>query len=458
LIDLLLRQNKNAEAMAEVESAIVDFGVDKGILAAALKIREHLGPMRLPPEPKSGGSVSLCVITKNEEHRLARCLASAKPFADEIIVVDTGSIDATKDLAKAMGARVYDFEWEDDFSKARNFSLSKASGDWVLVLDADEAISPQDRGRFPALTKSVPTPAVAYCIRTRNYTFHANTLAWHPNDGSYPDEEQGVGWFPSEKVRLFPNHAGIRFSHPVHELVEPSLRELKIPIQACDIPVHHYGNLKEEKTLGKIRGYRAIGEKKLSHAPEEPAALRELAIQSSHLDRHAEAIDLWRRYLEKVPHSAEAYLNLGSACWQLGRYVEAREHAKTAQRLDGSLKEAAFNRALAELLLGKAGTALNILERLLRRTPGYLPARFILAAAYACSGKARKAGVVLQAIESTPLGAHLAESFHDLAKRLRDGAQTACCEKLIAAAMATGHADARFAAMLESIRQARTAA
>jgi len=89
LIDLLLRQTKYADAMEAVEAAIVEFGVDQGILGAALKIRENLGPMNIPLTPKPGGSVTLCTIVKNEKNYLARCLKSAKPIVDEIIVVDT---------------------------------------------------------------------------------------------------------------------------------------------------------------------------------------------------------------------------------------------------------------------------------------------------------------------------------------------------------------------------------
>jgi tetratricopeptide (TPR) repeat protein len=238
----------------------------------------------------------------------------------------------------------------------------------------------------------------------------------------------------------------------VHELVEPCLKELKIPVRSCTVPVHHYGKLKEEKTLEKTRGYRALGEKKLGGIPMDPAALRELAIQSSHLNRHTEAIELWLKYLELEPRSAEAHLNLGSACWQLGRYTEARKHAQCAQRRRPSMKEASFNRALAELLLGKAAAASKILERLLKKDPGYLPAGFTLAAAYACSGKTRKALAALQPVRSTALGAHLAESFYELAKRFQDASLEDYCEKLLRMAMTADYKDARFEDLLGSGR------
>jgi tetratricopeptide (TPR) repeat protein len=93
----------------------------------------------MPTEPK----ISLCMIVRDEEASLARCLASAKPFVDEICIVDTGSVDGTLEIARSFGARVASVPWNDSFAEARNHSLEMASGDWVLVLDGDEALAPE---------------------------------------------------------------------------------------------------------------------------------------------------------------------------------------------------------------------------------------------------------------------------------------------------------------------------
>ncbi|OAA83186.1 glycosyltransferase [Clostridium ljungdahlii] len=85
--------------------------------------------------------LSLCMIVKNEEESLRNCLAKAASFVDEIIVVDTGSKDNTQSIALEFTDKVYNFKWCNDFSKARNFSISRASNDWILVLDADEFIT-----------------------------------------------------------------------------------------------------------------------------------------------------------------------------------------------------------------------------------------------------------------------------------------------------------------------------
>ena len=96
-------------------------------------------------------TISLCMIVKNEEDVLARCLQSVQGLVDEIVIVDTGSNDRTKEIAAQFTDKIFDFTWIDDFAAARNFSFSKASGDYLLWLDADDVILKEDRERFLAL-------------------------------------------------------------------------------------------------------------------------------------------------------------------------------------------------------------------------------------------------------------------------------------------------------------------
>ena len=89
------------------------------------------------PTTAQNPTLSLCMIVRDAERSLAPALASARPFVDEIVVVDTGSRDGTRDVAREFSARLFEFAWCDDFSAARNHSLEQATGDWILWLDAD---------------------------------------------------------------------------------------------------------------------------------------------------------------------------------------------------------------------------------------------------------------------------------------------------------------------------------
>lgn len=96
-------------------------------------------------------TISLCMIVKNEERVLARCLNSLAGLMDEIIIVDTGSTDATRQIAARYTDRIYDFEWIDDFSAARNFAFSKATREYIYTADADEVLSEENRELFRQL-------------------------------------------------------------------------------------------------------------------------------------------------------------------------------------------------------------------------------------------------------------------------------------------------------------------
>jgi glycosyltransferase involved in cell wall biosynthesis len=100
-------------------------------------------------------TISLCMIVKNEEDTLRRCIQSVKGIADEVIIVDTGSTDKTREIACELTEHVYDFEWIDDFSAARNFAYSKATKEYILILDADDVVLKEDRKKFKKLKRDL---------------------------------------------------------------------------------------------------------------------------------------------------------------------------------------------------------------------------------------------------------------------------------------------------------------
>ena len=375
--------------------------------------------------------ISLCMITRDEEQFLARCLSSARGMVDEIIVVDTGSVDRTIKIAALFGARTYDFEWTEDYSAARNFSVSKASGDWIFSLDADEIISEQDHIRLRRLTEAAAGGCTAYSIVSRNYTNDPNQMGWVANDGRYRGEEAGCGWIPTKKVRLFPNHSRIRYEYSVHEMVEPSLHREGFEIQICNIPIHHYGHLSEVNNYQKMQTYYRMGKDKLFQMGDNPVALRELAIQAGILGKTAEAIDLWERLIALKPNMAEAFVHLGTAYFQLKKYQAALKATKKALELAPDLKEANYNYALCEFVVGDIRNSIACLENLLIQSPEFLPAEFVLAAAHICSGRRQKGLNRLNGINRTKMGISLVATCKDLALRLMDENRTDWAKSLV---------------------------
>ncbi|ABO49938.1 glycosyl transferase, family 2 [Desulforamulus reducens MI-1] len=175
-----------------------------------------------------GNRISLCMIVKNEEGNIRRCLASVTGVVNEIIVVDTGSTDNTCKIAREMGARIYSFEWNNNFSDARNFSLAKATGDWILFLDADEELAGESR---EVLVKYVADEQVeGYFIKIINYL----------------GKEGWTETCPDLVFRLFKNRSQYRFRGAIHEQIADVILEKNKQATyriAEDIIIIHYGYL-----------------------------------------------------------------------------------------------------------------------------------------------------------------------------------------------------------------------
>ncbi len=149
-------------------------------------------------------TVSLCMIVKNEEDVLARCLDSVRDAVDEIIVVDTGSTDHTREIALRYTRKVYNFAWIDDFAEARNFSFSKASMDYCMWLDADDVLEAADRDALIALKECLP-PDTDVIMMPYHTAF----------------DEQNVPTFSYYRERLLRRSAGFLWQGAVHEAITP---------------------------------------------------------------------------------------------------------------------------------------------------------------------------------------------------------------------------------------------
>lgn len=224
--------------------------------------------------------LSLCMIMKNEARRLQRCLDSVRGLADEIIIVDTGSVDDSVSIARRNGACVICDLWRDDFAYSRNVGVQSARGNWVLILDPDELI---DRAQHMAIRElTLSRDIVAFRFYTRNYSVDTMVQGFLPNTG---DSVCGAGWpgyVPSLKTRLFKNGCGLYFKGCYHELVDYTLDPIKHKVSITGIPVHHYPHEICQSTVKeKMEFYLRLACKKVELDPVDDQAWWELGVTAA---------------------------------------------------------------------------------------------------------------------------------------------------------------------------------
>ncbi len=308
---LYTSQNRHKEA-----TAVIQQGLKQAPESAQLR--------QLAGSRGTGSTVSVCMIVKNEEEFLPRCLKSVAPFADEIIVVDTGSEDRTVAIAEEHGAIVHHYPWQGDFSSARNESLKYATKDWVFIIDADEEVPAEDIEKLRFFLKQ-PDISV-FSISVYNKSLQTGTVS---------------SFLPS--VRFFRRRLNLRYYGIVHN-------RLKIPksckIIRSSVRLFHYGyDLAQEKMARKIDRTRALLEKQLELDPSDVYAnfnMAQLLFGYGLDDEHRENCELIVEHAGRVlanPISKTrdyrgqrlmAYLQRASALIALRHYDEAETLCKEA--------------------------------------------------------------------------------------------------------------------------------
>jgi len=239
--------------------------------------------------PACHGTISICMIMKNEERLLSRCLESVRGLADEIIIVDTGSVDRSVEIAKSYGARVLRDPWQDDFARPRNIGLSLAKMDWIFVIDPDEVIAKRDHAKIRELTNR--HGVACFQFDTRNYTQSSIQQGFIPNPGDYEEGKGWAGWAPSVKGRLFRSHLGLKFVGRWHELIDYSVVRAGYISSKTDIPVHHYaGEICQSNVKEKQEFYLRIAEKKVQDDPSNDQAWWELGVSEGISGCHKRAV------------------------------------------------------------------------------------------------------------------------------------------------------------------------
>lgn len=293
------------------------------------------------------------MIAKNEENYIAQVITSVQSIVCEVILVDTGSTDRTIEIVEELGSTILNRPWDDDFAAPRNLSLEHATGDWILVLDADEVIAESDLKEMQDLTLS---KGVCWEFLQRHYSDDQRMSNFSPCVGEYPKwEREHGGYFESNCCRLFPNHQGLNFQGRIHELVEHSIRQLgKHKVIRTRIPIHHYGHIVEvKKNKKKSTLYTPLGKQKAEEQPGTWKNHYELGVEHNCNGRLEESVAAFKTGLKLEPKYVPAWTNLGYVLCELGRFTEATEALNQALALDHKYAEAHCNLGVVHMRTGQ---------------------------------------------------------------------------------------------------------
>ena len=222
----LANVERNLDEVARRRTGSVAPALPRAVTVALAELARRARRVADRARPADGLRLSLCMIVKDEEEMLPRCLAAAAPAVDEIVIVDTGSSDRTIEIARAFGATVIERAWTGSFADARNVSFDAATGDWLMFLDADEVLVEEDVERLRALRG-----------KTWRECFYLTEISY--------TGELGDGTAATHTaLRVFRARPQYRFSGSLHEQIAETL-PLHLPerIEATDIRVEHFGYL-----------------------------------------------------------------------------------------------------------------------------------------------------------------------------------------------------------------------
>ncbi|HXJ92358.1 MAG TPA: glycosyltransferase [Terriglobia bacterium] len=284
-------------------------------------------------------SLGLSMIVKDAEADLARCLESTHGVVDEIVIGDTGSTDASVEIASRYGARVIAVPWENDFSKARNRVLEENRADWILFMDADEVLDPVAPQSIPALLAR--QDLAGYKVTIWNYVLTLTNRLWDTPAKPNPNRLEGARQYPAyvehQNIRLFRRHPDIYFEGRVHETTGYRILATGRQLGEADFVIHHFGLAVDAETrLRKSKFYRELGREKVREKPNDAQAHFELGIEELDTFRDpAAALACFERVIELNPKSHRAWAFAGIALVRLERYPEGLKRLKRAEQLGG---------------------------------------------------------------------------------------------------------------------------
>lgn len=282
-------------------------------------------------------TVSLCMIARNEEDVIARCLQSVRGAADETIVLDTGSSDRTASIARGEGAAVYSFEWKRHFAEARNAAIAYAQGDWILVLDADERL---EDGQALMLRRYIADnpEADGFFVRIVNY---------------FGSEERQGGSSVSSSLRLFRNRPGYRYEGRIHEqIVQPILvANPHAKLLYSKLTLLHGGYLSEVvQRKGKVRRNIELLEQELQTTDQVAFHRYNLGVEYMRVGEIGLALEQFRLSRSSMDWTKASFghvvvLREINCLQALGRWDEALERSVAASSALADYPDLHLNRA-----------------------------------------------------------------------------------------------------------------
>ncbi|HYV35664.1 MAG TPA: glycosyltransferase [Gemmataceae bacterium] len=333
------------------------FGMTPPPQAKQIKIMSHMA--HLPdamPANNNRQRTSLCMIVRNEQDKLGRCLQSAGDLVDEIIVVDTGSTDATKQVAAGCGAKVFDFPWVDDFGAARNESLHHASGDWIFWLDADEWLDEPNRQKLRRLFAALPDQNRVYMMKQWSASEAANGSA-----------------LVVEQARLFRKQPGVCWRQRIHEQILLALREAGAKVVWTDIVIGHRGYQGAAQRKQKLNRNLRLLQMEHREQPDNPFTLFNLAGTLHDLGQGDRTVSYLRRCLETAPRRAtflpKVFVLLARAAKRDGSFAEAIRICRDGKARFPKDAELWFEEGLLCKEAGDVRAAIQCFEQIIKLPP-----------------------------------------------------------------------------------------
>jgi len=325
-------------------------------------------------------TISLCIITKNEEKWLEQCINSVRDIVDGIIIVDTGSTDKTKEIAKKfcdmrvssrtrsqLTAKIFDFKWIDDFSAARNESIRHATKDWILMLDADEVIEQDDLTKIQDAIENAGNDIVGFALEQRSYinNFFEGAVK---NDSDFELVKKYTFYISNFLVRLFKNNAGLYFKHKVHELIEESIEEKGLRCKKLDVVLHHFGSLKDENLISdRVNQYSEIILKQSEEEPENARYNYQAARMYLGRSDFGNALKYFEKTAKINPRYKLVFSEIAKIYLQMNDKNRAIEYFKKSIKYNPDNPSPANNLAVVYMSIGKFKQAKKILEEALNK-------------------------------------------------------------------------------------------